>query len=1424
MIGDQCLLCGAIVHCSVTVLSRAFPLTTLLWYYYASYVFFCSLYPLCVTTTCWGLFCLVKQPVTTYTYYYNCYYYNCYYYCCFLTSVIDSMAPIGTINAFDESVEDFESYCSRVELFFKANDLAEDKRVPAFLTLVGPKVYALARSLLSPKDPSTCTYKDIVKALKSHYKPKVVLIYERFKFYSRAQRSGESIADFVASLKALAHTCDFGVQLTDMLRDRFVMGLSNETTQHTLLAEADLTFEKAVDVASAREAALRDVQVMGGAKVHRILGQGEVTGRSRRTSPGATRPQPQGFPSHHPKNKSNPNSKPKTPCSGCGKMHWKRDCPLKDAECFLCHKKGHIRSMCFLSKSQRPQGKVHGTTKHNVNFSDDAANPNVCYDYVFSIGEDKVQPIQVHVLLDNVKVNMELDTGSACSIISKSMFESLWPIDTERPELHPSSANLRVYGGSPLKIAGEISVTAKLTNRAESCQAQIIIVDGDGPCLLGRNLIKKLELTNFAQIHKISYSSVHLKQQFPDLFSDGLGCLKERCFPIEVDTTVAPKFCKARTVPYALREKVNQELIRLEQEGIISPVTNSPWAAPIVPVLKPDGSVRICGDYKLTVNRAARLDTYPIPNLQDLFSGLAGGEIFSKLDMSQAYAQLCLEEDSKKYTVINTHRGLFKYNRLCFGVSSAPGIFQRAMENLLKDIPGVFCYLDDVLICGDSEDEHYRLLVQVLSKLQSAGLKLRLDKCTFSVPQVTYLGYLIDKNGIHPTKEKVHAIVQAPAPTNVTQLRAYLGLLNFYRRFLPQAASMLEPLNKLLRSSVPWTWGKDQADAFAASKEALLKSDALVHFDPQKPLVVVADSSAYGIGAVLCHLIDKEERPICFASRTLSSAERNYAQLEKEALAIVFALRKFHYYLWGQANFTLVTDHKPLLGLFSGTKGISPQASGRIQRWSLLLQAYNFTLRHRSGELIGTADALSRLPLHPSTTESTPVPGDWIQLVNFLESSPVTSMHIREQTRKDPVLSKVLRFCESGWHAAPKGDPTLTPYTRRKDELSTQNGCILWGSRVVVPPKLRNSLLHELHAGHAGSSRMKELARSYIWWPDLDADLEHISNSCPECLAQRAQPPKAELHPWEWPNHPWHRIHVDYAGPVNGRYFLVVVDAHSKWVDIYHTSGPTAKETIKCLRHSFSQFGLPVSIVSDNGPCFTSQEFKDFCGLGGIRHITTAVYKPASNGLAERMVQTFKKALHASSEPLQLTLDRFLFNYRLTPHTTTGVSPAELMFGRRLRSRLDLLWPADLVSSRVADKQRSQKKHHTGAPRHLSLAPESAVMIRNYSGGSKWVPSTITQQTGPLSYRCSLPSGEVVKRHQDQIIPREPVSLAESLPPSSPPASVFSPTLPFPPAAESPSLSQPEFVIPRQSEAPTSPTPVLRRSSRVRRPVERLNL
>ena len=222
-------------------------------------------------------------------------------------------------------------------------------------------------------------------------------------------------------------------------------------------------------------------------------------------------------------------------------------------------------------------------------------------------------------------------------------------------------------------------------------------------------------------------------------------------------------------------------------------------------------------------------------------------------------------------------------------------------------------------------------------------------------------------------------------------------------------------------------------------------------------------------------------------------------------------------------------------------------------------------------------------------------------------------------------MSKVFKYIENGWAEKMIGDPDVVPYLTRRNELSLQCGCILWGSHVVIPVKLRYLLLEELHSTHSESSRMKELARSYIWWPNLDKDLEEVSKSCADCLAVRSNPPKADLHPWNWPSRPWHRLHVDYGGPVNGRFFFVLVDAHSKWVDVYNITGTSARDTIECLTHSFATFGLPVSITSDNGPCFRATEFKDFLETRGILHSLSAVYHPSTNGLAEKMVETLKK-------------------------------------------------------------------------------------------------------------------------------------------------------------------------------------------------------
>ena len=334
-----------------------------------------------------------------------------------------------------------------------------------------------------------------------------------------------------------------------------------------------------------------------------------------------------------------------------------------------------------------------------------------------------------------------------------------------------------------------------------------------------------------------------------DVFKEELGTIHGEKVGIHIDPSVPPKFCKARSLPYAMKGKVEAELQHLQDQGIISPVKYSKWAAPIVPVLKQDKkTIRICGDYKLTAHRASRVEHYPLPKVDDLFATLAGGVLFTKLDMSQAYLQLTVDDQAKELLTINTHKGLFVYNRLPFGVSSTPGIFQRTMESLLKGIPNVLVYLDDILVTGHTQERHFSNLHEVLLCFRQAGLRLKKQKCQFLVKSVDYLGYTIDQKDIHPFEGKVEAVKAAPNPKNLTELKAYLGLLTYYGKFLPNLAIVLAPLYQLLRKDVKWNWGDQEQQSFNKSKEMLTSTALLVHYDPTKPLVLSYDASQYGVG------------------------------------------------------------------------------------------------------------------------------------------------------------------------------------------------------------------------------------------------------------------------------------------------------------------------------------------------------------------------------------------------------------------------------------------------------------------------------------------------------------------------------------------------------------------------------------------------
>ena len=544
----------------------------------------------------------------------------------------------------------------------------------------------------------------------------------------------------------------------------------------------------------------------------------------------------------------------------------------------------------------------------------------------------------------------------------------------------------------------------------------LVVTEENGPTLLGRNWLEALRL-DWRTIFRIG-KSLTLQQVLDrqaDVFKEDLGKLKGTTAKIYIEKHATPWVEKARPVPFAIRHKVEQELDRLQALGIIQPVQFSDWASPIVPVMKPDGAVRIC--------RSRRLVT------------------------------------------INTHKGLFEYTRLPFGIASAPSIFLRLMENLLQGIPRVCVYLDDILVSGTTEQEHLANLEQVLERLESAGMKLKRPKCAFLLNSVAYLGHEISAEGLHTTKAKVKAIVDAPSPRNLTELRSFLGMVNYYGKFLPNLASTLAPLYELLRQTKAWKWGPRQRKAFRQVKGLLQSNKVLTHFDDQLPLLLECDASPYGLGAVLSRRMpDGSERPVGFASRTLSKAETNYSHLDKEALAIIFGVKKYHQYLYGR-QFEKKNDHKPLTHLFNENKTIPAMASGRIQRWALLLSAYDYTIRYKQGKTNANADALSRLPLS-SDTRKTPIPAEVIHLMEHLDATPLSSSQIRQWTDQDLTFSKVKRWVMEGWPDQPDSDEELALYVQRRLELGVEGGCLLCGCRVVVPPRGRKRALQMLHESH----------------------------------------------------------------------------------------------------------------------------------------------------------------------------------------------------------------------------------------------------------------------------------------------------------------------------------------------------------------------
>lgn len=1265
-----------------------------------------------------------------------------------------STGLLGILTSFDHNVQDWKTYKSRLTQWFVANDITATtdtsgtKRRAILLSALTEGTYRLAADLVLPKDLEAVPYDDIIETLDRHFNPKRVGFSERHNFYAAVQQHDESHSQWAARLRGLTSLCAFN-NVEEALRDRFIMGMMACPEKEKLYALdlAGLTLGKCLEYAenvrSARAAAAASASCAGAPAVPT-----ESLYKISRSTKGPT------------DTRTGRSGKPK--CSICGYSNHKTpDCQYSDYVCRKCNVKGHLRRVC--------PSKVNYVNKGagDEDIGDDGE--------VFTIRSLRGEPMVETVEIRGSKFKFEIDSGSAVTVISEQTYQ----LHFKDVPLIRSNKRLISYTGDNIPCVGIVSLPVCFAGRTHTLDMHVVR-DG-GVSLLGRNFMSafQLELVPVNYCQQL-YTMEQLEIQFPKLFSDSLGCFNKHKVQLRLKDNAKPVFFKARPIAFALRDKVNNEIDRLVQLGVLKPVDHAEYASPIVPVLKRNGSVRLCADYSVSINKQLIVDQYPLPTAKELFAKLYGGKKFTKLDLSMAYNQFVLDDQSQPYTCINTSRGLYMYTRLVFGLASAPAVFQRAMEGVLGGLEGVLCLLDDVLVTGRDDAEHARRLDAVLRRLQDAGLTLQRDKCDFYKNEVSYLGYVIDKDGLHKSPEKVEAIVKAPVPNNVNQLQSFLGLINYYRNFVPNASSILSPLYDLLKKGVKWQWNDTHQNAYNNIKKQLASDQVLTHYNPEAKLILTVDAGPRGLGAILSQIgPEGHERPVSFASRTLTTAETRYSQIQKEATAIIFGVRRFHQYLYGRSNpFILRTDHKPLLSIFGPYKGIPEVSANRLQRYAIFLSAYNYSIEYvRSAD--NSADFLSRASLpagepgagagaggagSPAECADSLQSYDRAAYVHFVMtgSLPVTFSDICHGTRNDVVLASVVKYIMEGW---PRkiNDIRLKPYHQCRTQLSYENGCIMRGHKVVIPEVLREKVLSEVHTSHLGIVKTKAEIRSRFWFPGVDEAVERMIGSCDVCIQLRPAPARAAPVPWTRPREAFSRVHADFLGPVNGRMYLVLVDAYSKWPEVYDMAcTTTSAATIDKLNEFMSRFGIPVTLVSDNGTAFCSQEFKSFCDLNGISHVTSPPYHPASNGQAESYVKVVKKGIRSSllcsnnGKQTKNRLLKYLFDYRNSKHTTTGFSPAQLVYGRKLRSRLDLLSPPSPKSPSTApacDERDVQCLQDKITKNVKQFAPGTMVLYTKYLNNKMiWGKGTVQKRIGKVLYVIKDWNSQIcLRKHINQL-------------------------------------------------------------------------
>lgn len=1285
---------------------------------------------------------------------------------------MDSLANNMQVFRYDpEAGQTFEIWYRRYEEIFQedAKFLNDAAKIRLCLRKLDAPAHDKFKDALLPKAPKDFSFDEIIKKLKNTFGRQESIFNVRYKCLQTVKSEN---TDFVTYATQVNRQCE-DFQLKDLSDDQFkclifVSGLSSPhdaELRMRLLAKleqdqkSEQSLEKLISETQRLMSLKRDttliesnVKTQPAVRVIKHSAKRPTAIEKPRTDrPHSNQNRPNAR-VKSPMNPAKPNTetKPPRPCWLCGGIHFVRNCTFASHRCNECKEIGHKDGYCNYSRTSKTKGRLKQPPKAYLLRVNEIHNEH-------NLGDFASKRKFITVKINQTIVNLQIDTASDLTIISKETWTTLGAPGTKLGPTAVKSASTDV-----VPIIAEFECEMGIPHTGQVSSGKCVVTSIKGLNVLGIDWIERFGLwdrpingicnTVQKSVTKRNSITTDLQREFPKVFSDTPGHCSIVKASVHLKPNVRPVFRPKRPVSFAALEAVEKELKRLQDLNIIKPVEFSEWAAPIVVVRRPNGRIRICADYSTGLNSCVEVNAYPLPTPENMFTQLAGSKVFSRIDLSDAYLQVEVDDESKRLMTINTHKGLFNFNRLAPGIKSAPGSFQQIIDTVLSGLDGVLAYFDDILVHSKDEVSHKTALKCLFERLDKYGLRVKAEKCDLMTDQIKYLGIVINAEGITSDPSKIAAISALPIPQDVQQLRSFLGAITFYAKFVRQMHELRAPLDRLLKKDVEWKWSEECQNSFDKFKQMLSSELLLTHYNPAYPVKVYADASNMGIGASISHVFpDGREKMISHVSRTLTKPEKNYSQIEKEGLALVYAVKKFHRYLFGR-NFTLVTDHKPLLSIFGSKNGIPVYSANRLQRWALILTTYDFNIQYTSSTEIGTADMLSRLIDTSRVNDE-----DYIiarlqfedelneQIEETIGTLPVSREMIEKATRSDKTLRSVARYIRTDWpdvkQQAQEDSEVYQFYSRRRS-LSIINDCIMFGERIVIPKQYRKRILRILHKAHVGTEAMKMLARAYVFWPKIDEDITNIVRSCNSCAENAKLPVRTLLQSWPRSTRPMERVHTDIAGPINGKWYIISVDSYSMFPEVHECNNITSATCSEKLNEFFAHHGNPETLVTDNGTQFTSAIFKDFCESRGIDHITTPPFHPMSNGRAERFVDSMKRALkkaEGEGKSKEILL-KYLHVYRSTPNRNAeGMkSPAELFLGRPIRTELDLVKASPQRSSERNLFQEQQYNRHHGA-RLREFGVGDKVYARVYRRNEPyWEKGIIRKRIGKVIYLVEL--------------------------------------------------------------------------------------